>query len=195
MDELDLKMNNITNLKTIFSNQIFKQDNYKIKNSPINYYYGSNNSLFNLSYHTYMDLRQNKFFKFDCKSITDLRKLAKIQLLHESMDDYEFNSKCSFEDKKTIENLSKKFQLFLSTIFIILVVLTSILIYYMFFDCSNNYNPLERIRFLAREFLMRFKLKNFDLDDNNTSSQYRQPNSNTKIIYSKLDNDIVNLDI
>lgn len=40
MDYLDLQWNNITDLKPIISNQKFRQDDYKIKNSPLNYYLG-----------------------------------------------------------------------------------------------------------------------------------------------------------
>lgn len=200
MDYMDLQWNNITELKPIISNQKFKQDDYSHKNSPNNYYMGSQYTQFTKSeIHTYVDLKNNKQFKCDCELITQFRKYISIQLLNECMDDVSFQRQCFAKERQTMESLNKKFRTIFGFIALLLFILTNVLIYYMCNDCIRNMQPYERLSFGVRQLLCRFKGKHsMDSDGISPTGHVRQSHS-SKVIYSKLDDETnasnVNLDI
>lgn len=200
MDYMDLQWNNITELKPIISNQKFKQDDYSHKNSPTNYFMGSEyTQLTKSEIHTYVDLKNNRQFKCDCELITQFRKYTSIQLLNECMEDIAFQKQCFARERQTMETLNRKFRVIFGFIALLLFVLTSVLIYYMCNDCIKNMQPYERLSFGIRQFLCHLRSKHsMDSDGISPTGNIRQSHS-SKVIYSKLDNETnastVNLDI
>lgn len=187
MDYLDLQWNNITDLKPIISNQKFRQDNYKIKNSPLNYYLGSPASQDNTSIHTFIDVKQNRFFNCDCDLITQFMKYASIEILNECVDEKKFQDQC-FAARRSMQNLNKKIRLILGIFSALLFILTCVLSYYMCSDCAKNSQPYDRIQFSIRQFICRFNRAKAETDIMTPSGNLRSTGS-SKVIYSKLDNE------
>jgi hypothetical protein len=188
LDYLDLGWNNISLLNPIISNQKFKQDSYLHKNSPINYFLGSQASLPSTKVHTYVDLKHNSLFSCDCDVLVQFQKYAAIQILSDCTADKHFQAKC-FAERRSMDSLNRKFRLLFGFISVLLIALTSILVYYMCSDCVRNMQPWEHIQFYMRQFVYRFAQSRFEAE----------PAGASKVIYSKLDNELnssnVNLEI
>ncbi len=188
LDYLNLSWNNITELKPIISNQKFKQDSYLHKNSPINYFLGSLASNTNGKVHTYVDLKHNKNYNCDCDTLVQFKKYASIQILSECSADKEFQEKC-FAERQSMNSLNRKFRLLFGFISIVLIAMTSILVYYMCSDCIKNMQPWEHLQFYIRQFVYRFAQSRFE----------SEPSGSSKVIYSKLDDEVntsnINLEI
>lgn len=190
LDYLDLQWNNITELKPIISRQKFKQDSYRHKNSPLQYFLGSQSSVQNSKIHTYIDLKSNRFFKCDCDNLIQFKKYAAIQILNNCTSDVKFQSDCFSKDHQSMQSLNRKFRSIFVMVSLLLIILTSILVYYMCSDCIKNLHPIENIQFYFRQFFYRFAQSRMDGSDGmGVTGNIRQPGS-SKVIYSKLDNEV-----
>ena len=187
MDYLDLKSNNITNLKLIVSEQKFKQDSYTNKNSPFYYYYGSVRTDNSSLQHTYIDLNLNKHFNCTCGLVKAISSFSFIKILNDCYDK-EFELKCQKElsaektNKVTFKSLNKKLRLLFVATCVILMVLSMLIIYYMCSDCFKNFQPVEQARRQANRVINYVKGKKFELNPNANGN-------NVGVQYSKLVNE------
>ncbi len=183
IDYINLQYNDIKHLSVkAMSNQVFKQDYYKHKNSPISYYFGEVNSS-NLV-HTYVDLQNNKNYKCNCDEIVNLKETYFIQIVNECLRDPAFKQQCTEYRRVTIYSLNKKFRVLFVITCGLLLLLSGLIVYYMCSDCIRNMQPYEMIRFNLRQILNRLRdLKRYRF----TTSEETSSN----VVYSKLDNDLI----
>lgn len=183
IDYINLQYNDIKHISVkAMSNQVFKQDYYKHKNSPTSYYFGEVNSS-NLV-HTYVDLQNNKNYKCNCDEIVNLKETYFIQILNECLRDPAFKQQCTEYRRITIYSLNKKFRVLFVITCGLLLLLSGLIVYYMCSDCIRNMQPYEMIRFNLRQILNRLRdLKRYRF----TTSEETSSN----VVYSKLDNDLI----
>ena len=106
-------------------------------------------------------------------------KYSAVQIMNECMDTEKFQTCLIIHDHN---QSPPNFQInFLSASFLLLlIIVTSSFIFYM---CSNqNSQPLNKIRHYASTLYSKLGRHKFDGDESN-------PSGNSKVIYSKLDNE------
>ena len=199
MDYIDLQHNNITNMTFIISSQAFKQDFYTKQNSPNDYYMARmNRSLNATAIHTYIDLKLNALFECDCELMDKFKKYPHIQILNECIDDLAFQLSCENERRQST-SLNAKLRFIFWITCVLLVVLTTLLVYYMCSDCVKSFQPFERVHFCARQMLNRLKRTKLVPDVVGPAGNVRNNKTSSKAIYSKLDNELnssnINLEI
>lgn len=152
LDRIDLRYNNITKLYAVTVGQKFVQDDYKVQNSPINYFYGRTNTT-RLN-HTLVDVRNNPYFKCDCALIRTFKSIGSVRIQSECVDD-NLIAKCAKSSADGdndsspttgARQLNKRLKLLFAVTCIFLIFFSLIIIYYMCSDFFGSVKPYERMR-------------------------------------------------
>lgn len=189
MDYLNLQSNNLTYIEFFISGMKFKQDSYKIQNSPVNYFYGRTNSSGEIN-HTYVDTKDNRNFVCDCKLVRTLEELNGIKLINECFEkQQDLRIQCrNAKTAQEVRNLNQKLRtLFVITCFV-LIILSVLIIYYMCSDFLRKMRPINQIRSNFSRLLVYLKLKSkYDTSMRDSNAH----NNNIGVQYQKLVNDQV----
>jgi hypothetical protein len=192
LDYVNLQSNNITRLKLITNQRHYKQDEYKIQNSPFEFALRNQADLIknqaNNTVHTCVDIRMNKDFKCDCELYKNLNDIQKIKLISDCFRNAsEYDLKCKKFDRLSINTLNEKFRTLFVITCLLLASLFVLTLYYICSDLFRNVNPFDRVRNGWQRVSSIVNCKN-KLSQSVTSNK-REASKGSSVSYMKLNNE------
>jgi hypothetical protein len=166
----------------VLSGQKFQSDLYESPNSPFDYFYAHANKT--QSEHTFIDLKENRDFKCDCKLFQVLDEYSYLKVLVDCTFKNDPTKNCpqkpqSASTKTTTttayktQELNKKLKFLFILTCLILVIFSFSLVFYMCSDFFKNFTYVDQVRGIIRRKIDQLKFEN-------------NKESNTGVQYSKL---------